>query len=122
MNRLRELRKAKGLTIRELGENTNISYPIISYIENGERPFTQTNLEILCKYFNVSADFMLGRTNLKDANVDELNEFAHLTVQERYILDSIKTLTKEQLQELIKYIEAIKIRDALLEVNRNASL
>lgn len=120
MNRLRELRKAKGLTIRELGEATNISYPIISYMENGERPFTQQNLEILCKYFNVSADYMLGRSSSNLATESE--ELSRLTIQERYILDSIKTLTKEQLQELIKYIEVIKIRDALKGVTGNAGV
>lgn len=112
MNRLRELRKAKGMTIRELGEATNISYPIISYMENGERPFTQQNLEILCKYFKVSADYMLGRSESAILN-NENEELSHLTIQERYILDSIKTLTTEQLQELIKYIEVMKIRDAI---------
>lgn len=120
MNRLRELRKAKGLTIRELGEATNISYPIISYIENGERPFTQQNLEILCKYFNVSTDYMLGRSD-SIALENESEDLSRLSIQERYILDSIKTLTKEQLQELIKYIEVIKIRDALKGVT-NASI
>lgn len=121
MNRLRELRKAKGLTIRELGEATNISYPVISYIENGERPFTQQNLEILSKYFNVSADYMLGRSESSNLT-SESEELSRLTIQERYILDSIKTLTKEQLQELIKYIEVIKIRDALKGVSGNASI
>ena len=62
MNRLKELRTEKRLTIRELGELTNISFPSISYMENETRPFTQANLEILCNFFNVSADYMLGKS------------------------------------------------------------
>lgn len=110
MNRLRELRKSKGLTIRELGQATMISYPVISYIENEERPFTQQTLETLCKYFNVTTDYMLGRS--ADPN-EETKEMKFLSVQQRYILDSISGLSSEQLQELIKYIELMKIRDTL---------
>lgn len=110
MNKLRELRKSKGLTIRELAEETHISYPVISYMETEERPFTQQNLETLCKYFNVSTDYMLGHTTNPSP---ELVEQKNLTIQERYILDAIKGLSTEQYQEIIKYIELIKIRDML---------
>lgn len=110
MNRLKELRKQKGLTIRELGEATRISHSTISMMENEERPFTQQNLETLCKYFNVSTDYMLGHTTNPSP---ELVEQKNLTIQERYILDAIKGLSTEQYQEIIKYIELIKIRDML---------
>lgn len=67
-SRLKELRIAKNLTIRELGLETNIAYSTISAMENGARPFTQSNLEILCNYFNVSFDYMLGRDNVVQPN------------------------------------------------------
>lgn len=102
MNRLRELRKSKGLTIRELGKATHISYPIISYMENEERPFTQQNLETLCDFFGVSADYMLGYTSpggerkykkffeLHDC-VDSLSDD-----QAKAILSLIKTYNQEE--------------------------
>ncbi len=123
MNNLRQLRKSKGMTIRELGEATMISYAVLSYMENEERPFTQQNLETLCNYFHCTTDYMLGRSETKEA-AEELEDLKRLTIQERYILDSIKGLTKAQLQELVKYIEAIKIRDALaiFEVPKDADL
>lgn len=101
-NRLRELRKSKGLTIRELGEKTRISYPIISYIENGERPFTQQNLETLCNFFEVSADYMLGHSipnnERKYKNYFELHDCVdHLSEdQAKAILSLIKTYETEE--------------------------
>lgn len=65
MNRLKQLRQEKNLTIRELGEETKISYSTISAMENEVRPFTQSNLEILCKYFDVSSDYLLGNTDIR---------------------------------------------------------
>ena len=34
-------------------------------MENEVRPFTQSNLEILCKYFDVSSDYLLGNTDVR---------------------------------------------------------
>lgn len=65
MNRLKELRKEKRLTIRELGERVNISYSTISAMENEIRPFTQANLELLCSFFNVSSDYLLGYSDVR---------------------------------------------------------
>lgn len=70
-NRLRELRIERRLTIRQLGEKTNIAYPTISRMENGTRPFTQTNLEILCDFFGVSIDYMLGKSDKRLMVIDE---------------------------------------------------
>lgn len=120
MNRLRELRAMKGLTLRELGETLNVTYTALSKIENGQRNLNDVDINLLCNYFDCSADYLLGRTEEKESTESE--ELSRLTIQERYILDSIKTLTKEQLQELIKYIEVIKIRDALKGVSGNAGI
>lgn len=99
-SRLKELRIAKNLTIRELGLETNIAYSTISAMENGVRPFTQSNLEILCNYFNVSIDYLFcnNTTHPKDELTDEL----HNTIDKlnkgnkEFILKLAKTLIKEQ--------------------------
>ena len=53
------------MTIRELGEKVNISYSTISAMENEIRPFTQANLELLCSFFNVSSDYLLGYSDVR---------------------------------------------------------
>ncbi len=62
-NRLRELRLEKRLTLRELSEILNISYSNIAMIERGERNLTSDTLVIFSDFFNVSTDYLLGKTN-----------------------------------------------------------
>lgn len=58
--RLKELRKGKDLSIRELSKLVDISYNCIS---RWEREITIVNAEqliIFAKFFNVSTDYLLG--------------------------------------------------------------
>jgi len=58
--RLRELRKEKNLTQKELAEALDMTQRKISYYEmGGSDPSTSTLLKI-AKYFDVSVDYLLG--------------------------------------------------------------
>ncbi|EAG9591283.1 MULTISPECIES: helix-turn-helix domain-containing protein [Listeria] len=75
-DRLKELRKKKGITQAQLGKKINVSNVSISGYENGNRfPDTET-LEELASYFEVSTDYLLGRTNNAnfEKNYWDLNE------------------------------------------------
>lgn len=58
--RLKELRVEKGLSIIQLAKETNLSKSAVSYWENCERIPNALAIITLCKYFNVSADYLLG--------------------------------------------------------------
>ncbi len=60
MNNLRKIRVNKGLTLRELAGKVNIHYTTISSLENGKTLFNSDYIEKLCRYFEVSADYLLG--------------------------------------------------------------
>ncbi len=58
--RIKELRIDNDLKQQEVAENCNITQRKVSFIENG---VTEPNLEDLrniCKFYNVSADYILG--------------------------------------------------------------
>ena len=61
--RLKELRLENKLTQAKLSEAVGISQTAISSYEVGRAKATEDVIVAFCKYFNVSADFMLG---LKD--------------------------------------------------------
>ena len=63
MNRLKNLRKEAGLSLRKCAEKCGISNAIISYLETGTRPFRQEHISKLTAFFNVTSDFLLGRTD-----------------------------------------------------------
>ena len=67
-NRLKILRKSKGYTQIALQMQTGIEQALLSKYENGERvPPTETLIR-LADFFNVSIDYMLGRTDKPEIN------------------------------------------------------
>ena len=58
--RLKELREEKGLTQKQLGEMFGLGRRTISVYETGvAEPSIQT-IKALCKFFEVTADYLLG--------------------------------------------------------------
>lgn len=75
-NRLRELRQTKNLSQLELSKQLNISNVTLSQYENGVRKPDITTITDLAKYFNVTTDYLLGNSNVKqlsrkDDNLEE---------------------------------------------------
>lgn len=56
--RLRDLRKALGLTQSELGERVGVGGAAISKIEKGDRGLTEALLRAICREFNVNEEWL----------------------------------------------------------------
>ncbi|WP_278228469.1 helix-turn-helix domain-containing protein [Lactococcus lactis] len=63
--RLKELRKEKGLTQQKVADSLNISQPNYRRWEVGERSPSGETLIKLADYFDVSIDYLVGRKNEK---------------------------------------------------------
>lgn len=61
--RLRELRKIKGLSQEQVGKELGFSARAYSHYENGERDPSIATLIKMCKFFDVSADYLIGLTD-----------------------------------------------------------
>lgn len=61
--RLRELRREKGLTMKELGKKFSLAESTISGYENGNRKPDLDMIDAFADYFEVSTDYLLGRTD-----------------------------------------------------------
>ena len=59
-NRIKELRKEKNLTQKQLSTAINIAQSSISEWEKNSYEPTATAIKILAIYFDVSADYLLG--------------------------------------------------------------
>ncbi|MBO5420740.1 MAG: helix-turn-helix transcriptional regulator [Clostridia bacterium] len=67
--RLKELRKAKGITQISLQMQTGIEQSLISKFESGERTPPIETLVLLADFYNVSIDYILCRTNNPEINI-----------------------------------------------------
>ena len=61
--KLRELRLEKGVTQKEVARALNISKSAYANYEQGVREPSYSVLINICKYFKVSADYLLGLEN-----------------------------------------------------------
>lgn len=66
--RLKELRKKKGVSQQKLAMDLNVNQNTISRYETGEREADYKTLIMIADYFDVSIDYLLGRTNKKETN------------------------------------------------------
>lgn len=60
MTRLRDLREDKDMTQTDLAKLLQTTQPQIYRYENGQRDLPLDKLVLLCRFFNVSADYFLG--------------------------------------------------------------
>lgn len=61
--RLRQVRKEKNMSMDELGKKLNLGISTISQYENSKRKPNVEVLNALADFFNVSVDYLLGRTD-----------------------------------------------------------
>ena len=66
--RLKELRKKKGISQLRLATDLNTTQNTISRYETGEREPGIDELIKIAEYFNVSVDYLIGRTENPKVN------------------------------------------------------
>ncbi len=64
--RLKELRQEKEITQSELGKILNLSQRSISQYELGIRFPDEIILNLIADFFDVSLDYLFGRTNVRN--------------------------------------------------------
>ncbi|AGR24740.1 XRE family transcriptional regulator [Listeria monocytogenes] len=86
------LREKRNISQRELANRIGINKSVMNRIESGERDIRAHELEAIANYFDVSADYLLGRSKQNDI-ADTIA--AHI--------DS--NATEEEMEEILAYIE-----------------
>lgn len=61
--RLKEQRTEKGYTLKYVAEQLNVTIRSICRYESGEREPSIDMLKRLCDFYDVSADYLIGRTD-----------------------------------------------------------
>ncbi len=81
--RLIVLREQNGMTRQQLADVLGISRASLEYYEKGQRTPDINMLYRLSEYFNISADYMLGRTQRegKTNTINEASKYTGLSVQ-----------------------------------------
>lgn len=108
MEKLKQLRIQHNLKMKELGDRINVSESAISQYEAGKRKPDYDTLLKLADIFNVSTDYLLGRTNEKvekelAGNLDP--RFLNLLKANNISLESLNNLDEKKSQLVIDMIQ-----------------
>jgi transcriptional regulator with XRE-family HTH domain len=68
MNRIKELRTERGITQADLAKILKISDRAVGYYENGDREPDYSTLLKIADYFDVSIDYLLGVSDVRNPN------------------------------------------------------
>ncbi len=93
---LSELRRSAGLSQRRAAADLNISQALLSHYENGAREPGLCFVCRVCDYYNVTADYLLGRSPNPDG-VDRGADVARVFIAE---MRSLANKTEAALEEL----------------------
>lgn len=69
--RFKELRIAGGYTQQQLANLFQVTRPCICYWETAKRVPDYTKLVEICRFFNVSSDYLLGVSDIRTINMKE---------------------------------------------------
>ena len=73
--RLKRLRTEKDVSQEELGNILNLSKSTISLYESGKREPDYNTLNKIAQYFNVSTDYLLGNSDIREVNKIQLPKY-----------------------------------------------
>lgn len=106
MNRLKELRNEKGLLQSDIAKIINKSDRTVGFYETEERDMGTETLAILSSFFNVSIDYLLGKTDVRNPGKqidDVLNEAMIGMSAEEY--ENLTETQKKQIRDFALYIK-----------------
>lgn len=98
-----KLREHRGLNQKELAESLGMNRSVLNRIENGTRPVRDDELKLFADYFNVSADYLLGRDA---ANVPPLSD------EQATLLKGFAALNSGGRKLLIGVLDSLRVSHA----------
>lgn len=126
--RLRELRKEKNLTQKDVANFLKISDRTIGYYESGQRKPDPETLQKIADFFNVSVDYLLGRTDIRNPEssfspldeeiVEIMKELGPEVTMQFY---DLKGMSEEEKENLIIFLQGLKARRQQKENKKNGN-
>lgn len=109
--RIKHLRKEMNLLQKDLAEKLNLTQQTISLYESEKRQPDYETLQKIADFFNVSVDYLLGRTDEKKIILDSVNDASIEYYADNKIIKDINGLSPESKKDLEEYIKLLKLRD-----------
>ena len=112
MNNIKILRTEKNLSQEELAKQIHVTQTMISQLEKGKKQPSREVAESLADFFEVTLDYLLGRTAERNNSYFANNISGSNLVQGNgsVSISGIETTTKEE-AELLRIFRALDVRE-----------
>jgi transcriptional regulator with XRE-family HTH domain len=123
-DRLKKLRKEKGITLDKMAEDLGTTKSTLSRYENGKREPKIFLIKEIANYFNVSIDYLLGRADKRqlddekieiirqtiDDDPDLLEFWNNISARDDLVMlfKQTKNLSPDAIKSIIQFIKAIE--------------
>lgn len=104
---LKEMQK-QNRTQKELTDYLNVSKSTFTDWKNGKSKSFMKHLPEIAKFFQVSVDYLLGKTDKKNKTAPEEQS---LTDEQEALLNYCSDLSNDDLEKVIDYIELLKLKN-----------
>ena len=101
MLRIKELREEKNISQLELAKKLNLTQQSISLYEKGDREPSIDVLKSIANFFNVSLDYLLGKSDIRNYDEDE-KEFRFAYHKET------EGMTDEEIKDALRFYKEMK--------------
>ncbi|EOU1841398.1 helix-turn-helix transcriptional regulator [Clostridium perfringens] len=105
--RLKDLRSEKGVLQKDIAQFLKISTTAYGYYEQGKRSPDPETLNKLSDYFNVSTDYLLGKSDIKES-ADQLLKDKSTTIalhNSNGIDDELPDEARKEIEDFIEYVK-----------------
>lgn len=110
IKKLNELKLSLNLKTKDIADLLNIKYDTYWNWESGRSQPPLEYLIKLSKLFNVSTDYLLGLTDIKNpASKEDCEKLKNLTKEQKEALEILLELNSKQLNRAFGYIQGILI-------------
>lgn len=99
-NRLKQLRTDSNLLQKDIASKLNITSSAYGYYEQGKRIPDSNTLNSLADFYNVSTDYILGRTDTQITNLTTNNSLNHIDFDKTISYDDILNYVDKHLANL----------------------
>ena len=117
MNRLRNLRLEQNKSLEVVAKYLNVTIQTVSNYETGKREMNPDTLLKLSKYYNVSIDYLLGKSDIRNPEIEIDKDKINIGLSTK----DYNPPTKEQQEKIEEFATTLPIKKLVIPASITAN-
>lgn len=117
-DRLKNLRIKKGLNMRQVAKDLDLSYTTYVGYEKNEREPNSEVLVMIADYFSCSVDYLIGRKTKPDIKLEKDKGNEKFDVRKQQIIKNFELMNEQGKEMLLDYSEFLIGNEKYIEIEQ----